>query len=78
MLAQVVNMVPLEVIWVGGDVHLYTNHLDTFKEQLERNPLSLPILNLNHEVYDLFEFKLEDISLDGYVSHEKIGYKVSV
>ena len=78
MLAQVTNMVPLELIWTGGDVHIYDNHLANLKEQCLREPSQLPKLVLNPAVSSIFDFKLDDISLEGYVSHGKLDFEVAV
>lgn len=78
MLAQVTNMIPLELIWVGGDVHIYDNHLEELREQVKREPLTLPKLKLNPAVSSIFDFKLDDIHLTGYEFHDKISFDVAV
>jgi thymidylate synthase len=78
MTAQVVNMVPGEFIWTGGDTHLYNNHFDQARQQLERTPYALPSLKLNPAVTDLFSFKFEDIQLEGYQAHPSIKAPVAV
>ena len=49
-----------------GDVHLYSNHLEQATTQLERQPRELPRLRLNPDVRSLFDFRYEDIEIDGY------------
>lgn len=66
MVAQVVGMVPGDFIWTGGDVHLYLNHLDQAREQLSREIQAYPTIRLNPDVKDLFAFRYEDITLEGY------------
>lgn len=72
MLAQVTGMEAHELIFDGGDVHVYLPHIEKVKEQLTREPRPLPRLILNQEITDLFSFKIEDISLEGYDPHPKI------
>lgn len=78
MVAQVCNMVADEFIWTGGDTHLYSNHLEQADLQLTREPLPLPVMKLNPEVRDLFDFKFEDFELVGYESHPHISAPVAV
>lgn len=66
MMAQVAGLEPGEFIWTGGDVHLYSNHFEQVKKQLERTPKKLPTLWLNPEVKDIFSFTIEDMRLEGY------------
>ena len=69
MIAQVTNMVAEEFIWTGGDCHIYSNHTDQVNEQLKRQPYPLPSLRLNPNIENLFDFKFEDISIEGYEHH---------
>lgn len=78
MMAQVVNMVPGELVWTGGDCHLYSNHLEQARLQLTREPRALPSMNLNPEVKDIFAFKIEDFTLTGYNPHPPIKAPVAV
>jgi thymidylate synthase len=78
MIAQVVGMVPDELIWTGGDVHLYNNSLKATQELLKRKPFTSPQLKLSSEIEDLFEFRYEDITLVNYQSHENIKVSVAV
>jgi len=78
MIAKQVNMVPDELIYNGGDVHLYLNHIEPIKEQLIREPYELPILKLSDRVVnDISEYTLDDIKLEGYQSHPTIKLPLS-
>lgn len=78
MLAQVCGYEPKEFIHTIGDAHIYKNHFDVVKTQIEREPLPLPRLVLNKNIDNLFDFKIEDIKLEGYQSHGPLKGKVSV
>lgn len=78
MMAQVTGYQPGEFIWTGGDVHIYTNHLEQVKLQLTRKPLPLPQLKLNPEVIGIFDFRFEDFELVNYEAHPHIPGKVAV
>lgn len=78
MLAQVCGYEPKEFIHTIGDAHIYKNHFDVVKTQIEREPLPLPHLVLNKDIDNLFDFKIEDIKLEGYQSHGSLKGKVSV
>ncbi len=78
MVAQVCNLEPGEFIHTFGDVHLYRNHIDQARLQLERTPRGLPKLRLNPDVRSLFEFRYEDIELVGYDPHPRIPAPVAV
>ena len=78
MLAQVCGYEPKEFIHTIGDAHIYEDHFDVVKTQIEREPLPLPHLVLNKDIDNLFDFKIEDIKLEGYQSHGPLKGKVSV
>ncbi|MFN4250838.1 thymidylate synthase [Deinococcus sp.] len=78
MVAQVCGLEPGEFIWTGGDVHLYSNHLEQVERQLAREPRSLPVMHLRGEVRDIFEFGYEDFRLEGYDPHPGIKAPVAV
>lgn len=78
MVAQVCDLQPGEFVHTFGDVHLYKNHLDQARLQLERSPRALPQLKINPEVKDIFSFKLEDFELLNYDPHPHIKAEVSV
>lgn len=78
MMAQVLDYELGDFVHTFGDVHLYLNHLDQAKLQLERAPRALPKMVINPEVKDLFAFKFEDFSLENYDPHPHIKAQVSV
>ena len=78
MVAQVCDLQPGEFVHTFGDVHLYKNHLDQARLQLERSPRALPQLKINPEVKDIFSFKFEDFELLNYDPHPHIKAEVSV
>lgn len=82
MLAQVTELEVGELIWNGGDVHIYSNHVNQVEEQIERfnnNEIyTLPKLVLNPEIKNIDSFQLNDIELDGYINAGKITAPVAV
>jgi thymidylate synthase len=78
MIAKQVNMVPDELIYNGGDVHLYLNHIGPIKQQLIREPFKLPSVKLSDRVVDhISEYTLDDIKLEGYQSYPTIKLPLS-
>ena len=78
MIAKQVNMVPDELIYNGGDVHLYLNHIEPIKEQLTREPYELPTVKLSdRDVNDISEYTLNDIVLENYQSYPSIKMPLS-
>ncbi len=78
MLAQVCGYQPGEFVHTLGDAHLYSNHLEQTKLQLSREPRALPTMRLNPAVKDLFAFRFEDFTLEGYDPHPHISAPVAV
>ncbi len=78
MVAQVCNLKPGEFVHTFGDAHLYSNHYEQAKLQLERTPKTLPTLKINPDVKDLFEFKFEDFELVNYEPYPHIKAPVAV
>ncbi|WP_126443989.1 thymidylate synthase [Sulfuricystis multivorans] len=78
MVAQVCGLRPGEFIHTLGDAHLYSNHLDQARLQLTREPRPLPTMKLNPVVQDIFAFRFEDFTLEGYDPHPHIPAPVAV
>ena len=78
MLAQVCGLEPGELIWTGGDCHLYSNHIEQAMLQLTRQPFDLPTMYLNPYVEDIEGFTFDDFSLANYECHPHIKAEVSV
>ena len=78
MVAQQVNMLPGDFVWSGGDVHLYSNHLEQAKLQLTREPLPLPKLVIRRKPESIFDYKFEDFEIRDYVSHDPIKAPVAI
>lgn len=78
MMAQVCDLEPGDFVHTFGDAHLYANHLEQADRQLAREPLPLPRMVLNPEVRDIFGFRYEDFSLQGYRSHPGIKAPIAV
>jgi len=78
MLAQVCGYQPGDFVHTLGDAHLYINHLEQARLQLSRTPRPLPRMQLNPEVRDIFAFRFEDFSLEGYDPHPHIPAPVAV
>lgn len=67
-----------EFVHTMGDAHLYNNHLEQVKEQLQREPRPLPKLVLSDKPATIFDFDVTDISLVGYDPHKMIKAPISV
>ena len=78
MVAQVTGLKPGEFVHTFGDLHLYSNHLEQAKEQLEREPRELPVMKLNPAVKSIHDFVFEDFTLENYDPHPHIKAPVAV
>ena len=78
MVAQVCDLVPGDFVWTGGDCHLYSNHMEQTRLQLAREPHQRPTMKLNPAVKDIFGFRYEDFTLEGYDPHPHIAAPVAV
>lgn len=78
MIAQVSHLEPGEFIHTFGDAHLYSNHMEQAMLQLSREPRKLPVMKINPDVDNIFDFKFEDFELVGYDPHPHIKGKVAV
>jgi len=78
MLAQVCDLKPGEFVHTFGDLHLYQNHLNQAREQLSRDCRSLPRMQLNPAIKNLYDFRFEDFELIGYDPHPAIKAPIAV
>lgn len=78
MVAQQCDLQPGDFIWTGGDCHLYLNHLEQARTQLEREPFPLPRLTLLRRPDSIFDYRFEDFEIAGYQSHPHIKAPVAV
>jgi thymidylate synthase len=78
MLAQQAGLRAGELIWVGGDVHLYLNHLDQAREQLKREPFPFPHMRLVRHPASIDDYRIDDFEVEGYSPHAAIKADVAV
>lgn len=78
MIASVCELAPGEFIHTFGDAHIYLNHVDQARFQLERKPLPLPQVRINPSIKSIFDFDYSDFELVGYEAHPHIKAQVSV
>jgi thymidylate synthase len=78
MVAQVCGLQTGDFVHTFGDAHLYNNHLEQTRLQLSRECKVLPLMKLNPEIKDIFDFKFEDFSLENYDPHPHIKGAVAV
>jgi thymidylate synthase len=78
MMAQVCGLKAGDFVHTFGDAHLYSNHMEQAALQLSREPRSLPTMKINPDVIDIFEFKFEDFTLEGYDPHPAIKAPVAI
>ncbi|HET6593482.1 MAG TPA: thymidylate synthase [Xanthomonadales bacterium] len=78
MVAQVSGLQPGHFVHTLGDAHIYLNHLEQVNTQLQRRPFPLPRMRLNPAVRSLFDFRYEDVELEGYRSHDLIRAPIAV
>lgn len=78
MIAQVCGYRPGDFVHTFGDAHLYSNHFEQARLQLMRTPRPLPTMRLNPEISDIFAFRFEDFTLEGYDPHPHIAAPVAV
>lgn len=78
MMAQQCGLTPGEFIWSGGDVHIYSNHLEQVKLQLTREPYPLPQLVIKRKPDSIFDYAYEDFEFQNYQHHPGIKAPVAI
>ena len=78
MLAQQAGLEPGNFVWMGGDVHLYLNHIEQAKEQLSRDPRPFPTMRLTRHAASIDDYAIEDFEVTGYEPHAAIHADVAV
>ena len=78
MIAQVAGLKPGEFIHTLGDAHIYSNQFEQARLQLTRTPKKLPVMRINPDVKDLFSFRFEDFTLEGYEADPTIKAPIAV
>jgi thymidylate synthase len=81
IMGKTCNMIPGVAKWIGGDTHIYVNHVDALKEQLKREPYPLPKMKINKElnsIKDIENLHIDDFELIDYISHPAIIMELSV
>ncbi|HEY3525777.1 MAG TPA: thymidylate synthase [Nitrososphaeraceae archaeon] len=78
MVAQQCDLELGEFVWTGGDVHLYSNHMEQAKLQISREPRPLPKLNIKRKPGSISEYKFDDFEIVGYDPHPAIKAPISV
>lgn len=78
MIAHCCHLKPGDFVHTMGDTHVYSNHVEALKTQLEREPRPFPTLKINPDVRDIDSFKMSDFTIEGYNPHAKIAMDMAV
>jgi thymidylate synthase len=78
MLAQQCDLEPGELVWLGGDTHLYLNHSDLIEAQLARAPSGKATMQIERRPESMFDYRIEDFAVQGYAPQEHISAPVAV
>jgi thymidylate synthase len=78
MLAQQCDLDVGELVWTGGDCHIYLNHLEQVDLQLSREPHPLPVLKLARKPESIFDYQYDDFVIEGYQYHPGIKAPIAV
>ena len=72
MIAQAIGFIAGELIHVIADCHIYDRHIPIIKEMIKREPLPAPKVYLNPDVKNFYDFTVDDVIVENYVTHEQI------
>ena len=78
MVAQQCDLKPGELIWSGGDCHIYNNHLSAIEQQISREPRPLPQLRLARKPASISDYQYQDFVIEGYNPHPRIQAPIAV
>jgi thymidylate synthase len=78
LMAQQCDLEPGDFVWSGGDVHIYSNHMEQVKEQLSRKPFPLPQLKILRKPDSIYDYQFEDFEIVNYQCHPHIKAPVAV
>jgi thymidylate synthase len=78
MIAQQADLEPGELVWMGGDTHLYLNHADLVEEQLSREPSGHPRLEILRRPLSIFDYRIEDFAVHDYTPHGALKAPIAV
>ncbi|WP_409341877.1 thymidylate synthase [Paenibacillus sp. MBLB4367] len=78
MVAEQCGLEAGELIWTGGDVHIYANHIEQVQLQLTREPFPLPKLVIKRKPDSIFDYRFEDFELEGYEAHPSIKAPIAI
>ncbi|GKS10765.1 thymidylate synthase [Paenibacillus chitinolyticus] len=78
MVAQQCDLEVGDLVWTGGDVHIYLNHLEQVEKQLAREPFPLPKLEIKRKPDSIFDYAYEDFEFVGYQSHPGIKAPIAI
>jgi len=78
MVAEQADLYAQELVWTGGDVHLYLNHADLVEQQLSREPEGAPKLRIPRRPDSIFDYKFEDFTVEAYAPQAHIAAPVAV
>ncbi|SPE19969.1 thymidylate synthetase [Burkholderiales bacterium] len=78
LVAQQCDLAPGDFVWTGGDCHIYRNHFDQVREQLQREPFAYPRLQIRRRPPSIFEYRYEDFEILDYQAHPHIKAPVAV
>lgn len=77
MVAHITDLEPWDLVWTGGDCHIYENHIEQMQMQIARDPYGFPVLGLNPDCKEINDFNFNDVQIINYQHHEKLTGKVA-